>query len=1440
MIRRLLIVVFLLASIAGVALGVLHMDARAASGADLTVAVSADPTSLTAATGDSVDFNVTVTNHGDDPATDGYTVTAPLPAGASFDSQSSSLCSEADDTITCHQASALAVGPDVPFDIVLDITPAFADQAPTHSAPLTLTATVTGTTDPDHSNDNGSATATVDAQADLGVAVASQVAHPVAGGTAADFQVTVSNSGPSDSTGGYKLTATLPTGASLDPSSGGGCTQAPNSQDVTCDRTGGDSPTLTESGAGSSESFDIVVDTAASFADNSNHQQTLELSLSLSYVDEPQPSGTEVPTDVNDMASVTATAYAEADLGLAASVSPSGAPPSAHAVAGSATAEDYTVTVTNGGPSDATGGYKVTAPLPAGTSLDSGSDSSCSVSASTITCDRTAIGTKAPAATDVFHIKLKLDPSFADGSTHQATLTLALSLGSLGTPQPSGGTGNDSLSPSVTVYQEADLGLAASVSPSGAPPSAHAVAGSATAEDYTVTVTNGGPSDATGGYKVTAPLPAGTSLDSGSDSSCSVSASTITCDRTAIGTKAPAATDVFHIKLKLDPSFADGSTHQATLTLALSLGSLGTPQPSGGTGNDSLSPSVTVYQEADLGLAASVSPSGAPPSAHAVAGSATAEDYTVTVTNGGPSDATGGYKVTAPLPAGTSLDSGSDSSCSVSASTITCDRTAIGTKAPAATDVFHIKLKLDPSFADGSTHQATLTLALSLGSLGTPQPSGGTGNDSLSPSVTVYQEADLGLAASVSPSGAPPSAHAVAGSATAEDYTVTVTNGGPSDATGGYKVTAPLPAGTSLDSGSDSSCSVSASTITCDRTAIGTKAPAATDVFHIKLHLAAAYGDASNTDQTPLTFALSLGSLGTPQPSGSTGNDTTSSTITVYSESDLTITKTATAGPIYANTTPSQNTVIFTINVSNLGPSDAHNTSVNDVLNSNLLSGAVFCQGTSCAGGTNYNGSSISLTSFAPGSTTLRITAHANATLGHKTANTGGSPPYRGPGPQHNHNAATISASTPNHSAADSRGPTADISTEIDTAPSSPGILQPAVGGNGQAALEWSPSSSNGGQPITGYTVQACPLPSGTCLMFSFGPTPNAPPTSPTYFSEVVSGLTNGTQYQFYVYATNAVGNSDLADAGQAYASTSAFVNTIPTTGAVSADIGLNGGALTCTPVTSVNCEDIVAQYSFTDTEHVGAVYNLDTEPNVAPAGPAAQLAAPATPTPLLQCLMVGSLDPSGPGYGTVVPSADCGPSNKVIRDTYPVSLQPSPHGEQLEFDSSISTLTRGEPCTAYSVDKSGTAQCTEPDSRAYTDPYTGRPTNFCPAEFDPSNMTGWTSTKPCAFVYYLVEEIPGYDIIGTGQPIANRPVPCTASDPNCGAPAIIGSSLKDGLSQNGRLLVPPYCTKKLTVVPCVNQYQWLNGDSKKSTKYLDVLIKHTQIGDSLLGGSSG
>ena len=79
------------------------------------------------------------------------------------------------------------------------------------------------------------------------------------------------------------------------------------------------------------------------------------------------------------------------------------------------------------------------------------------------------------------------------------------------------------------------------------------------------------------------------------------------------------------------------------------------------------------------------------------------------------------------------------------------------------------------------------------------------------------------------------------------------------------------------------------------------------------------------------------------------------------------------------------------------------------------------------------------------------------------------------------------------------------------TAPGSPTAVS-AVAGNGNAYVSFTAPVSNGGSPITGYTVKSSPG----------GFTATAPTATPV----TVSGLTNGVAYTFTATATNTVGTS--------------------------------------------------------------------------------------------------------------------------------------------------------------------------------------------------------------------------------------------------------------------------------------------------------------------------
>ena len=85
--------------------------------------------------------------------------------------------------------------------------------------------------------------------------------------------------------------------------------------------------------------------------------------------------------------------------------------------------------------------------------------------------------------------------------------------------------------------------------------------------------------------------------------------------------------------------------------------------------------------------------------------------------------------------------------------------------------------------------------------------------------------------------------------------------------------------------------------------------------------------------------------------------------------------------------------------------------------------------------------------------------------------------------------------------------------------------LNQALAGNHEVGLNWSAPDSNGGSPITKYTVYANPCPpsngAGPCIVLdNVSPNPNCGST----FNYVIGGLTNGTPYSFTVRASNANG----------------------------------------------------------------------------------------------------------------------------------------------------------------------------------------------------------------------------------------------------------------------------------------------------------------------------
>src|SRR5205823_870438 len=327
---------------------------------------------------------------------------------------------------------------------------------------------------------------------------------------------------------------------------------------------------------------------------------------------------------------------------------------------------------------------------------------------------------------------------------------------------------NDSASASIT-GQAADLTIAKSHVGSF-------VRGST--GSYSVTVSNIGSVASSGLVTVTDTLPAGLtpSVAAGTGWSCGIAAQTVTCTRS-------------------DALAAAGSYPVITITVAVGQAAAtprtNTASVSGGgeinTGNDSASDLTTVTSQADIAVAKIVS------SGSAMVGSNI--DFTITVTNAGPSNATG-VQVTDQLPAGLTFVSATASAGTYNSGTGVWN---IGALASGASETLVLTATVT---ATGSiTNTATKTAE--------NETDPNLANDSASASVT-GQAADLTIAKSHVGSF-------VRGST--GSYSVTVTNIGSAASSGLVTVTDTLPAGLTptLASGTGWSCGVALQVVTCTR-----------------------------------------------------------------------------------------------------------------------------------------------------------------------------------------------------------------------------------------------------------------------------------------------------------------------------------------------------------------------------------------------------------------------------------------------------------------------------------------------------------------------------------------------------------------------------------------------------------------------------------------------
>ena len=469
-------------------------------------------------------------------------------------------------------------------------------------------------------------------------------------------------------------------------------------------------------------------------------------------------AATPDPVAANDSGSQDTTIVPSADLSIVKTDSADPVNPG--------TSFDYTIVVTNNGPSGAAN-LTVTDSIPAPASFS-------------ITGITQSAGLCGSAVNDVTCTLASL----ASGATWTITVTVFLTLGTTGglyndtanvtSPTFDPNAGNNSESESTIVLPAADLRLTKT---DGTP---SVTAGTSTT--YTITMTNHGPSSVGPGIVVSDPIPAGT-IGSESEPDCSIAAGTFTCTTTA--SLAPTLSVSYQLTLAVPPDYAPANVSN---TASITSSPVAETDPS----NDSATDTDTVALQSDLAV---TKDDGV---ATLVAGTSTT--YTITATNAGPSQIPAGVVLSDPIPAGT-VGSESEPDCSIAVGTFTCT-----TSAPIAVGgvvSYQLTLAVSPAYAP-------VTLVNTASVTSSPAADPNAANDSASDSDTVTTSADLAV---TKDDGV---ATVVAGTSTT--YTITVTNNGPSTEPAGVVISDPIPAGTG-SSESEPDCAIAAAVFTCTTSA---------------------------------------------------------------------------------------------------------------------------------------------------------------------------------------------------------------------------------------------------------------------------------------------------------------------------------------------------------------------------------------------------------------------------------------------------------------------------------------------------------------------------------------------------------------------------------------------------------------------------------------------
>jgi uncharacterized repeat protein (TIGR01451 family) len=688
------------------------VDAPAAADLSVNKTVSSNSPALNS----NVTFTVTLTNSGPDQATN-IVVTDQLPTGLTYVSDNPEVGTY-DEGTGLWTVASLNSGESVMLQIVATVT---------SSDPLQNTATITDSDqfDPDTADNEESETVDVPESADLSVDIGIDDATPNVG-QQVTLTVTVANGGPG-AAGGVVVTPVLPAGLTL------------VSSNPSVGTFQGGVWTVGSIASGADETLELVVTVASSAAINVTAQVTAATT--------PDPDSTPNDGTGDDFDSLTIDAPAAANLSLDKTVN--------NATPNVGQQVTFTLTLSNSGP-DAATGIAVTDQLPAGLTLIS---SNASTGTFTLGTGIWTVPTLASGATATLSLVARVDSSAALTNSAQVTAVNEFDPNST----PNDGTGDDFDSVGVDAPAAADLSLDLQVN--NATPNLN---GQVT---FTLTLTNGGPDQATG-VVVTDLLPSGLSFVS---ANTATGAYTSNNGQWAVGDLASGATATLTVVATVT------STAQITNTAQVTASGVFDPDstPNDGAGDDFDSVQVDAVAAADLSV--DVTTSSATPNFGSNV------TFTITLANAGPDQATN-VVVTDLLPSGLVFVSASPSIGTYNPNNGQWTVAALNSGANATLSLIA---------RVNSTAQITNVAEVTAAGTFDPDssPNDGQGDDRDTVQVDAPAAADLKLSKSASTTSP--------GVGQQVTFTITVTNDGP-DAATNVAVTDLLPAGLSFVSSTQS------------------------------------------------------------------------------------------------------------------------------------------------------------------------------------------------------------------------------------------------------------------------------------------------------------------------------------------------------------------------------------------------------------------------------------------------------------------------------------------------------------------------------------------------------------------------------------------------------------------------------------------------------------